>query len=224
MMSRLRITLAIAATAFAAAACSDSLPTSTSADLSPSYAANASSSGNKLQCFSGAADTEENPGYGPYNGTCTLISNGASLNTVDNDTDPYNNYAGVYIPSNLGGKTIGDVNKLSFDYNGSGATGGSPRISVPIDEDGDGTTEAYAFIDTQGCNTGNANSGTLDAINDPTCLVAYDAIYPNWAAFVAAHPTYRVATDALTFIIVDQPGTFNITNVQLGKGPAKSRP
>ena len=217
MMSRLRFTLAIAATAFAAAACSDSLPTSTSADLSPSYAANTSSSGNKLQCFSGTAD-------GGYNGTCTLISNGASLNTVDSDSDPNNSYAGVYIPSNLGGKTIGDVNKLSFDYNGSGAAGGSPRISIPIDEDGDGTTEAYAFIDTQGCNTGDANSGTLDAINDPTCLVAYDAIYPNWAAFVAAHPTYRVASDALTFIIVDQPGTFSITNVQLGKGPAKSRP
>ena len=60
-------------------------------------------------------------------------------------------------------------------------------------------------------------------INDPTCTVSLSSgpIYPSWAAFVAANPTYRVASDALTFIIVDQPGNFLITNIQIGKGPAK---
>ncbi|HKY99339.1 MAG TPA: hypothetical protein VJL35_15910 [Gemmatimonadaceae bacterium] len=199
-------------------ACSDSLPTGTNSDMSPSYAAaKGESSGNKLQCFDGTTD-------GGYTGTCTLITNGATLNTIDNDIDPYNNYAGVYIPSNLGGRLLGDVNKLSFDYDGSGAAGGSPRISLPIDEDNDGDTEGYAYIDTQGCNTGDANVGTLDAINDPTCTVWYNNVsYENWGAFVTANPNYRVAKNAVTFIIVDAPGTFNITNVQLGKGTAKGK-
>jgi hypothetical protein len=171
--------------------------------------------GNKLQCFDGTTD-------GGFNGTCELTAGGAVLDTTDGDDNPNNAYAGVYIQnSNLDGKLIGDVNKLAFSYSGSGAAGGSPRISIPIDEDGDGTTEAYAFVDTQGCNDGSANSGTLDAINDATCIVAYDSLYDNWAAFVAANPTYRVA-DALAFVIVDQPGDFTISNVQLGKGPARA--
>jgi hypothetical protein len=172
--------------------------------------------GNKLQCFQGMGD-----GFGS-NGTCLLGEAGAVINTTDGDENPNNNYAGVYIQnSNLDGKLIGDVNKLAFSYSGSGAAGGSPRISIPIDEDGDGTTEAYAFIDTGGCNDGDANSGTLDAINDASCTVAYGSLYENWAAFVAANPTYRIA-DALAFVIVDQPGMFTISNVQLGRGPARA--
>jgi hypothetical protein len=219
-MKGLRFTIAVASVAFVTVACSDS-PTATSPDLSPSYAANpnAGTQGNKLQCFSGTTD-------GGYNGTCTLIANGATLNTVDGDADNNNAYAGVYIQnSNLGGKLLSDVNKLSFDYTGTSASGGSPRLSIPIDENGDGTTEAYAFIDTNGCNDGDPNTGTLDAINDSTCTVWYNNVsYENWASFVSANPTYRIASDALAFIIVDQPGTFDVTNVQLGKGPAKSRP
>ncbi len=180
-------------------------------------AAGGSLNGNKIQCFDGTTD-------GGFNGVCTLVApGGATLNTIDNDLDPNNNYAGVYVQNtNLDGKLIGDVNKLSFSYDGSGAAGGSPRISIPIDENNDGTTEAYAFIDTLGCNDGDANVGTLDAINDATCNVSYGAtVYPNWAGFVSANPTFKVATDALAFIIVDQPGNFSISNIQLGKGPAR---
>ncbi len=219
-MKGFKIAAAIAA-ALATTACSESLPTEATSSLTPSYAANprGAESGNKLQCFQGEGD-----GYG-NNGTCTLISGGGLLDTNDGDTDPYNNYAGIYIPSNLGGKLLGDVNRLSFDYDGSGAAGGSPRISLPIDENGNGDTEAYAYIDTMGCNSGDANAGTLDAINDPTCTIWYNNVsYANWSAFATANPTYRIASDAVTFIIVDAPGTFEITNVQLGKAAAKSRP
>jgi hypothetical protein len=222
-----RFTILILA-ALATAACSDSLPTSTTADLTPSYAADRSDvSGNKLQCFQGTGD-----GYGD-NGTCTLTTNGATLNTLDTDSNPYNNYAGVYITSNLGGKLLSDVNRLSFDYSGTGAAGGSPRISIPIDINGDGLIDDinndgyvdFAFTDTQGCNNGDTNVGTLDAINDATCTIWYNNVsYINWAAFVTANPTYRVAKDQLTFIIADAPGTFDITNVQLGKAAAKARP
>jgi hypothetical protein len=174
-----------------------------------------SDNGNKLQCFDGTTD-------GGFNGTCTLTSDGATLNTIDGDADPNNNYAGVYIlNSNLDGRLLSHVQNLSFTYDGSTASGGSPRFSIPIDENGDGTTEAYAFIDTLGCNDGSPNTGTLDAINDSTCLVAYGStVYSNWAAFADANPTFQIA-DAIPFVIVDQPGMFTVTDVRLGKGPAK---
>ena len=114
---------------------------------------------------------------------------------------------------------------MSFSYEGSDVAVGSPRLSIPIDTDGNASWDDFAFIDTIGCNDGSAETGTLDAINDPTCTVNFGSTaYPNWAAFVEANPTYRIADDALSFVIVDQPGDFTITNVQLGKGPAKSRP
>jgi hypothetical protein len=175
-----------------------------------------SENGNKLQCFDGTSD-------GGFNGVCTLTADGATLDTIDGDADSNNNYAGVYIQnSNLDGRLLSHVKNLSFTYDGSTATGGSPRFSIPIDEDGDGTTEAYAFVDTLGCNDGSADSGTLDVIHDSTCSVAYGAtVYPSWDAFASANPTYRIASDALTFVIVDQPGVFDVSNVRLGKGPAK---
>ena len=175
-----------------------------------------SENGNKLQCFDGTTD-------GGFNGTCTLTSDGAVLDTTDGDANPNNAYAGVYLQNtNLDGRRLSQVHNLGFSYDGTGAAGGSPRLSIPIDEDGDGTTDAYAFVDTLGCNDGSPNQGVLDATNDPTCLVAFGAVvYPNWDAFAAANPSYRIATDALSFLIVDQPGDFTVADVRLGKGPAK---
>lgn len=185
-----------------------------SATSTRSFSANAN--GNKLQCFSGSADNSV-----IYSGDCAFNGNTAVITTTD--PGPEGSYAGVYIQnSNLGGKLLSDVNKLAFTYDGTGAAGGSPRLSIPIDENNDGTADGYAFVDTMRCNDGDVNKGTLDAINDTTCAVSYKSgDYENWAAFVAANPTLRIAKDSVTFVIVDQPGTFNITNVQLGKGPAK---
>lgn len=203
------------------AACAEA-PTTGPSAASPSFAAagNGNENGNKFQCFSGTTD-------GGYNGTCayTASGDGAVLNTVDSDADPNNAYAGVYLQnSNLAGKKLADVNKLSFSYSGTGASGGSPRFSIPIDTDGNGTWDLFAFIDTQGCNDGSANVGTLDAIGDATCTVALSngPIYANWAAFAAANPTYRIASNTVSFIIVDQPGSFTVSNIQIGKGPAKA--
>jgi hypothetical protein len=175
-----------------------------------------SENGNKFQCFDGTTD-------GGFNGTCALVGDSAVLDTTDGDANPNNAYAGVYLQNtNLDGRRLSQVHNVGFSYVGTGAAGGSPRLSIPIDEDGDGTTEAYAFVDTIGCNEGSASAGVLDAIGDPTCLVAYGAVvYPNWEAFAVANPTYRIAEDALAFVIVDQPGEFTVADVRLGKGPAK---
>jgi len=178
---------------------------------------------NPLLCFDGTTD-------GGFNGTCTLVPGGASLNTFDSDTNPNNAYAGVfYAQSSLPGQPLAAVS-ASFTYAaaaGTTASGGSPRISIGIDENGNGTRESYAFVDTLGCNDGSADNGTL-SLSDSTCTVAYfgpgapvgGESWANWAAFAAAHPTWKISMNSVEdvpFVIVDQPGLWTVTNVHLGE-------
>ncbi len=169
---------------------------------------------NKIQCFSGSTDYP-----GTYNGDCVLNSKGAkgsaTLNTVDNDADPYNNYAGVYTnSSNMYGQLIGAVSKLSFSYTGE-ATAGSPRFSIPVDTDGNGTTDQWAFISAYYCNDG---AGLVDAINDSTCTIYVGTeSFNNWNEMVTAHPTWKIGTDQYVFLIADDPGTWTVNNVSFGK-------
>ena len=148
-------------------------------------------------------------------GKCTVNKYGVA--TLDNSvSDPDGVYSGVYLQnSNLEGKTIGTVNQLGFSYMGT-ATAGSPRISLGIDTDGDGNWNEFAFISAFYCNDGARN---VDVINDPTCTIYSGSdVYPNWAAMVAAHPDYRVGY--IPFIVADDPGTWTVFNVKLGKGSA----
>ena len=66
----------------------------------------------------------------------------------------------------------------------------------------------------------------MDAINDPTCTIFVGnqiAGYDNWAAFVAANPTYKIVPDgAVPFVIADDRGSWTVSNVRLGKGPARA--
>jgi hypothetical protein len=149
-----------------------------------------------------------------------LITGGATLNTIDSDTNANNAYAGVYYAnSSFSGKPLLAASSAAFTYaaaEGTTATGGSPRISIPIDANGDGTTDSYAFADTLGCNNGSADNGTL-ALTDPTCTIADGAgSWANWAAFAAANPTWMIS-DGVSFIIADQPGMWTVTNVHLGE-------
>jgi hypothetical protein len=172
--------------------------------------------GNKLQCFDGPSDETV------YGGQCTLTADGAVLNNTDGDLD--GSYSGVYLQqTNLGGKTLSAVNQLAFSFTSSDVSGGSPRVSLPIDTNSDGQWDDFAFMDAMGCNDG---AGTVDIINDPTCLISFayaTGSYENWAAFAAANPSYRIADDTPAFVIADQPGSYTISNVRLGKGPAKGR-
>ena len=178
-------------------------------------AANASS---QLLCFDGTTDTANGEtGGAVYGGVCTRTSNGATLNNLVQGPDGA--YSGVYYQtSSLSGKTLGQVTQLSFNYTGV-ATSGSPRISLPIDVTGDGTTDFYAYISAFHCNDG---SGLVDPIHDATCTIFYDggpvSGYPNWAAFVAAHPTWHVG--AIPFVIADDPGSWTVFNVHLGEAAA----
>jgi hypothetical protein len=166
--------------------------------------------GNKFQCFS-----ETTPEGGP------CPTPGATSVTLDNAPGEY---SGVYLQnSNLLGKSVKSINQLSFRYDGT-ISGGSPRITFPIDVNNDGGWDDFISADAVGCSDTGGTSGLVDVMNDPTCLVSFNGgpSYPNWAAFVAANPTARVATDAIPFIIADQPGVVTISEIQIGKGPARA--
>jgi len=183
-------------------------------------AASAANASSQLLCFDGTTDTANgDTGGAVYGGVCTRTSNGAILdNSVPVGSG---DYSGVYYQtSSLSGKTLGQVTQLSFNYTGV-ATAGSPRISLPIDVTGDGTTDFYAFIGAFYCNDG---AGLVDPIHDSTCTIFYtggpDSGYPNWAAFVAAHPTWHVG--AIPFVIADDAGFWTVSNVHLGEAAATS--
>jgi len=175
----------------------------------------ASNGSSQLLCFDGTTDTANgDTGGAVYGGVCTRTPNGAILdNSVPVGSG---DYSGVYYKtSSLSGKLLGDVTQLSFNYTGV-PTNGSPRISLPIDVTGDGTTDFYAYVSAFHCNDG---AGLVDPIHDSTCTIFYDggpiSGYPTWAAFVAAHPTWHVG--ATPFVIADDPGLWTVSNVHLGE-------
>jgi len=177
----------------------------------------AAAAANPLLCFDGTTDTANGQTGGvTYGGHCTLNATGTGA-TLDNSVPVGSgDYSGVnFATSSLSGKSLSQVTDLSFTYTGV-ATAGSPRISLPIDTNGDGTTDFYAFIGAFYCNNG---AGLVDPMNDTTCTIFYTggpvAGYPNWAAFVAAHPDWSVS-NSVPFIIADDPGLWTVDNVHLG--------
>ena len=173
--------------------------------LSAAFLGNAgtAAAANPLLCFEGAP------------GDCIINADGtsATLNTASGG------YAGVYYAtSDLSGDSVATVAGLSFTYTCASTancvTGGSPRMSIPIDTNANGTTESYAFIDANNCGMTAATTGTVTQV----CPVFFGStLYANWAAFVAANSGARIATDAIPFVIADQPFIGVISNVQLGQ-------
>ena len=142
-------------------------------------------------------------------GTVTVTS-GSSVRIV-NDA---NEYGAAYTKSNLikyeknkpSTRLIGQVD-YSFSSSGSVA-GGAPRFSIPIDINDDGSVDGYAFLDVNGCNS------TTVSTESSTCTVFFNSeVFSNWDAFVAAHPTYTVAS--VPFIIADQPGDYFIYDIDV---------
>ena len=171
---------------------------------------------NKIQCFEGGT------------GTCVLNSSGAKGSatlTVTGATGDGD--AGVYYlgyNDSIYNVPLADVTQLSFNYTGT-ATGGAPRFSIPIDEDNNSATnggagygagtEAFAFAGAALCNNG---AGTVDVIKDATCDINYKGVdYPNWAAFAAAFPDAVISFGDYVFVIADEPGTWTVSNVIIGK-------
>jgi hypothetical protein len=174
---------------------------------------------NKLQCFDGVTD-----GLG-FSGTCTLNSSGAKGSATLNlsSGNPNGDYAGVYtLDSNLYGALLTDVTQLSYHYTGTIAPQpGNLSYNIPIDTNGDGATDFYAFVDTFYC---PGKNGVVDIVNDSACGIYEGGVTfrANWAAMLAANPGAKVATDAFVFIVAERTPSepsaiWTVNNVKFGK-------
>jgi hypothetical protein len=139
-------------------------------------------------------------------------------------------YAGVYRKA-ISHKRLSRV-RFSFVSSGD-VQGGAPRLSIPVDTDGDpATVEGYAFLDAAGCGASvghyQVGPGSSDgpvvkvATTEAGCHVNLLGVdYPNWQALVAEHPDWTLAKGAsgepaYSFVIADVPGTYLVSKVNLG--------
>ena len=174
---------------------------------------------NKLKCFDGPSEGA------PQGGSCTLVGRGAMGPAVldVSSTDPDGDYAGVYYQEgSIYGATLDSIKQLGFHYiaTDDAIAPGNLSLNIPIDEDGDGDTEAYAFIDIFYC---PGTDGVVDAINDEECGIWYNNVqYDNWDAFIAAYPDALIATDNFAFVIAertptDNAASYRVNAVKIGK-------
>jgi hypothetical protein len=174
---------------------------------------------NKLQCFDGTTD-------GGFGGTCTLNSSGAKGSAILNlsDSNPAGDYAGVYtLESNLYGALLTDITQMSYHYSGTIAPApGNLSYNIPIDANGDGSFDFYAFVDAFYCPGVN---GVVDITKDAVCVIYEGGVTPraNWAALLAAHPGAKVAADgSFVFVIAERTPSepsaiWIVNNVKFGK-------
>jgi hypothetical protein len=173
---------------------------------------------NKLLCFDGTTD-------GGFGGTCTLKSKGAKGKATLDLTDDNANgdYAGVYTAdSKLYGMLLTDVTQMSYHWSGTiDPQPGDLSYNIPIDTNGDGTTEFFAFVDAFYC---PGVDGVVDIVNDVDCVIYEGGVTPraNWDALVAAHPGAKIATDNFVFLIAERTpaepdAVWIVNNVKFGK-------
>jgi hypothetical protein len=209
-------TILSALAAISLGACSDQPITAPTGN--PSFAVATAPGQNKLQCFAGPTDLTI------YGGSCTINSNGAkgsaTLDLSDGDAD--GEYAGVYtLESTVYGALLTDLTQLSYHYSASTTPlPGNLSYNIPIDEDGNGSTDFYAFVDAFYC---PGTNGVVNITTDAACGIwAENVQYPNWAALLAAYPGARVATDAFVFVVAQRTpaeplAVYTVSNVKFGK-------
>jgi hypothetical protein len=131
-------------------------------------------------------------------------------------------FAGAF--SNCSGienRTLGQVRNLSFDFmNTTGQPvhvgAGSPRYSVGIDKDGDGSAEFFAFLAAASCGAVLPEDTTWSRADFTGRVLAGCALFAEaetftsdgsksaWTLFAEAHPTWKVT---IAFLVVDEAGT-----------------
>ena len=198
--------------------------------------ATANPSTDMLKFFAGGAGTIAWTSVG---GSSTADNQALQLSGATQGID----YSGAYaINATSPGVLLSQFN-ASFDVKGyQGA--GSPRISLPVDTNGDGTTDMWAFLSASYC-TGNARSavGTtgfdhvdfqksgctiytssatvLNGLSDP--LNATGSITYAYGGFsfnvndANARGSWKVATDNQPFLILDEaPAVSYVDNLTIG--------
>jgi hypothetical protein len=129
-------------------------------------------------------------------------------------------YAGVYKKSNQS-KPLSKVRFHMVSY--GDVQGGAPRFSIALDTNGvKKTTESYAFLDAANCGaTVGDNPAFTETVIDTAlanCKVSINTggDFANWAALVAAHPSWQTSK-APSFVIADAPGEYHVKDISLYK-------
>jgi hypothetical protein len=181
-------------------------------------------------------------------GTIAWTSAGGS-STADNQalmlsgTSQGSDWSGAYaVNATSAGDLLSDFN-ASFDVKGyEGA--GSPRISLPVDTNGNGTTEMWAYLSAfyctgdarsavgttgfdhvdfqkSGCTIYTSTSTTLNGLSDPlgaTGSITY--LYGGFSFTVydaGPRAGWKVATDYQPFLILDEaPAVSYVDNLTIG--------
>jgi hypothetical protein len=165
------------------------------------------------------------------------------LNVPSQSVNPPYSYSGAYaLGTQLGGQKLANVRNLSFDFmdpSQNDISLGAPRLSVPIDEDGDGvfeydpfdpTSEQFAFLAAGHC-LGQTLNATWDRADftgrtSTGCEMQYKSgnyastgTESAWDVFVDAaatlYPGARIArqSDQVAFLIQDEVGTSFVDRV-----------
>jgi hypothetical protein len=179
---------------------------------------------NLLACFSGTVDA------GGYGGTCTLSSDHKKAVLANTSGLPAGDYSGVYsFDGTVYGEFLTNITELSYTYKSMNSPALIPQLgnlsyNIPIDTNGDGLTEFFAFVDAANC--GVKSGATVNIVTAPACGIVAGSpgtLYSNWPAFIAAYPNATVSlTDNYIFIVAERTGsepsaTWTISNVKFGK-------
>jgi len=98
-------------------------------------------------------------------------------NACHNSSSPTGDYSGVFtLESTIYGQLLTDLTQLSYHYSGTIAPQpGNLSYNIPIDTDGNGTTNFYAFVDAFYC---PGTNGVVDIINDSSCVIFEGGVTP----------------------------------------------
>lgn len=137
--------------------------------------------------------------------------------------EPYDYAGAIAACTGIEKKTLGAVKNLSFDFLNTSSqpvhvSGGSPRISVEIDSDGDGGTDEIAYLAGVYCDnplpedpdwsradfTGRVAAGCSFYATSDALPFASDGAKSAWTLFAEAHPTWKVVQ---AYLLVDEDGT-----------------
>ena len=132
-------------------------------------------------------------------------------------------YAAVYVMArSTQGRSLDRVEMGFTVASGGTVSGGAPRLTVPIDKDGDGEWDDFASLDVFGCggtvdSVGVVHGAVLVSTANPDCAVSLNAggTYANWDAFATAHPSWRTAVGQQPFVIADWTAHVSLTGIDL---------
>ena len=117
-----------------------------------------------------------------------------------------------------------EIDEMSFDvFSSTVLNPSSPRISLPLDLDADGDTEAWAYLSAYYCySPGKPQIYGFLPVNFllpcPIHTSLGDGPHAGLGALAAAYPGARVAADNYVFVILDDsPATAELRNVRIGR-------